>query len=147
MKISTKGRYGLRFMLDLALRQGERPIALREIAERMGVSEKYLWQIITPLKAGGLIRSAAGARGGYELARKPETITARDILHYLEGAIQLAPCKNGDEKCSRGGACAAEKFWKGLEAVIQGYLASTDLRQLADAQRQIEETNPVTYCI
>jgi Rrf2 family cysteine metabolism transcriptional repressor len=86
MKLSTRGRYGVRMMLELALHYGEGPILLKDIAERQGISEKYLWQLINPLKTTGLVNSLRGAHGGYVLAKAPEAISLKAILQILEGS-------------------------------------------------------------
>jgi len=85
MKLSTKGRYGVRLMLDLAAHYGERPVLLKEISQREDISEKYLWHLITPLKSAGLIHATRGAHGGYELAKAPSEITVKDVFEVVEG--------------------------------------------------------------
>ena len=92
MKLSTRGRYGLRAMLDIAINQGDGPTTLPSISERQGISVGYLEQLMVPLKKEGLIRSVRGAQGGYLLAREPEKITVGDIIRALEGPIAPVAC-------------------------------------------------------
>ena len=101
MKLSTRGRYGVRLMLDLALHYGEGPIFLKDIAERQGISEKYLWQLINPLKTTGLINSQRGAHGGYVLGKAPERISLKEILQILEGSLCLVDCVDNPSFCER----------------------------------------------
>lgn len=147
MKISTKGRYGLRFLLDLAVSENGHPVSLRDISSRQNISEKYLWQVIAPLKASGLITSTAGAHGGYELAKPASDITILDVLRVLEGGVDLVPCSPDAHTCERSEACVARTFWKGLETAISGYLKSFTLRQLADEQKKAQKKDAFTYCI
>ena len=92
MKISTKGRYALRLMLDIALVGGKAPVSLRDVAQRQDISDKYLEQIITPLSRAGLVRSVRGAGGGYLLTKSPEEYTVGEILRVLEGSLAPVTC-------------------------------------------------------
>src|SRR5450759_2500949 len=92
MKLSTKGRYGVRLMLDLASHFGEGPVILKQISQREEISEKYLWQLINPLKSVGLVRATRGAHGGYVLAKTPSEITVKDILQVVEGSLCIVEC-------------------------------------------------------
>jgi Rrf2 family cysteine metabolism transcriptional repressor len=94
MKLSTRGRYGVRLMLELALHYGEGPILLKDIAGRQGISEKYLWQLINPLKTAGLVNSLRGARGGYMLGKAPDAVSLKAILLILEGSLCLVDCRH-----------------------------------------------------
>ena len=139
MKLSTRGRYGVRLMLDLALHQGRGPVLLREIAKRQEISEKYLWQLINPLKAAGMINSLRGARGGYLLAKKPSEINLKQILAVLEGSLCLVDCVENPSNCERAPACITRDVWteasKGildvlesmtLEKMVEGHMKKTD---------------------
>jgi len=125
MKMSTKGRYGVRLMLDLALHNGEGPVLLKDIARRQGISEKYLWNLINPLKTVGLVQSIRGAHGGYKLAKKPSEISLKDIMRVLEGPLCLVDCVENPLTCERSPTCitrdvwceASESFLKTLEAM------------------------------
>lgn len=92
MKLSTKGRFGVRLMIDLALHSGRGPLLLKDIARRQGISEKYLWNLINPLKTVEHVRSIRGAHGGYRLAKQPAEISLKDIMRVLEGCLCLVDC-------------------------------------------------------
>lgn len=147
MKITTKGRYGLRFCMDLALYAENQPVSLRDASERMGVSEKYLWQIATPLKSDGLIRASAGAQGGYQLAKPAAELTTYDILRSVEGDLSLVAC----EKCARNERCATQPFWNDLAGQLTSTLRAHSIQSLADGQRQLNLANrtqtSLDYCI
>ena len=125
MKLSTKGRYGVRLMLDLALHNGEGPVLLKDIARRQGISEKYLWNLINPLKTVGFVKSIRGAHGGYKLAKNPAEISLRDIMQVLEGPLCLVDCVEDPSACERSPSCitrdvwceASQNFLKTLEAM------------------------------
>lgn len=123
MKISTKGRYGLTIMMDLAKRYGQGPIPLKSVAERHGLSEHYLEQLIAPLRNAGLVRSVRGAYGGYKLAKDPEDITAGDIIRVLEGPISLVEYTEEDDPARRD-------LWKRVRDAIAKELDSTTLASL-----------------
>ncbi len=128
MKITTKGRYGLRLMLDLAGCYGGQPVALKEIARRQDISEKYLEQIIQQLNRAGLISSVRGAHGGYSLSRSPQDISVGDILRSVE--VPLAPVECADDiACERSGSCAALPIWKEIKEAVEQVV---DHRTLAD---------------
>ena len=127
MKLSTRGRYGVLLMLDLALHTGEGPVLLREISRRQEISEKYLWQLISPLKAAGLVNSIRGAHGGYILAKKPSAINLKHILTLLEGPLSLVDCVNNPASCDRIAGCIARDVW--VEA-SEGVLATLEAMTL-----------------
>jgi len=131
MTISTKGRYGLRVLMDIAIHQKDGVVKLKEIAARQRVSVKYLWQVVNPLKAAGLVRVTRGAHGGFVLGKLPEAITVFEIVSILEGPVALADCvETGD--CDRAGGCAANLIWRRLTAtLVQAMQAIT----LAEAVR------------
>ncbi len=141
MKMSTKGRYGLRLMLDLAIHDHSRSkVALRDIADRQEISEKYLWQIANKLKKAGLIKAALGAAGGYSLAKPAEKITLADILKALEGYCLFTPCAQTASGCARSEFCASREVWDMLSAKVMGVFASVSLSDVAEKQRQLGET-------
>ncbi len=147
MKISTKGRYGVRFMMDLALNGVNTNVTLKKIAERQGISEKYLWQIVTPLKTAGLIRSVAGPGGGYSLTRTPATITLHEIIDALEGDGGLVDCLPASSVCSRSNSCAAREMWKDVEERIGRILDSLSLQDLVQKQLTLQERKSSNYVI
>jgi Rrf2 family protein len=136
MKLSTRGRYGVRLMLELALHYGEGPILLKEIAERQGISEKYLWNLINPLKAAGLINSLRGARGGYVLGRAPEAVTLREILRILEGSLCLVDCVDDPSFCQRSSSCISREIWGEASQNLQKTLDQTTLASMAARERK-----------
>ena len=145
MKVSTKGRYAVRVMLDLALHNSGEYIPLKEIAARQGITVKYLEQIIGMLNRAGFLQSLRGNNGGYRLTKAPEEYTIGSILRITEGDLRLTPCieENGQE-CERSETCAAMSFWTGLDKVIADYVESYTL---ADLMKQAEDTNWDYYVI
>lgn len=133
MRLSTRGRYGLRAMYDLALHYGEGPIPLKATAERQGVSEHYLEQLAACLRRAGLITSSRGAQGGYELARHPWEITIGDVVRALEGALDPAECVSEDgptDACGRADECTMRLVWKKLKDCMNRVLDSISLQDL-----------------
>ena len=114
MKISTKGRYALRLMLDLAVHGGDGlPVSLKDVSRRQQLSDKYLEQIVTPLSKAGLVRSMRGAGGGYLLTRRPEEYTVGEILRPLEGDLAPVECATDADFCERCGECVTVELWRG----------------------------------
>jgi Rrf2 family protein len=134
-------------MMDLAAHETEGNVTLREIASRQGISEKYLWQVVNPLKKSGLIRAAAGPGGGYALARTAATITLRDILAVLEGGDTLVACDRKPLGCPRSSACAARDMWREVEEKIAWVLTSVTLRDLGERQRAMTRNEAASYAI
>lgn len=144
MRISTRGRYGLRAMVDMALSSQDGPIPLRAIAERQGISDSYLEQVFTSLRKYGLVTAARGAQGGYELVRPPDQITVKDILAALEGPVILVHCNTDQSECERESFCPTRSFWVELRDVINDFLSATTLQDLADRATADE---PLMYYI
>ena len=138
MKLSTKGRYGVRLMLDLAVHAGNGPVSLRDIAARQEISEKYLSNIIPPLKSAGLLRAARGARGGYVLARSPREITLKDILLVLEGPMCLVECTEQPELCVRSDDCLVRDIWAEVAGKMLEALDSFTLESMIEKKKQRE---------
>ena len=136
MKLSTRGRYGVRLMLDLALHYGEGPIFLKDIAERQGISGKYLWQLINPLKAMGLISSQRGAHGGYILGKAPESISVKEILQILEGSLCLVDCVDNPALCERSLSCISRDIWGEASKNMQQTLEDTTLAAMVERQKE-----------
>ena len=128
MMISTKGRYGLRLMLDLATEGGERPVPVKEIAKRLNISEKFLEQIISPLSKAGLVKSIRGAQGGYILTRPAAEITAGDILRAAEGTI--APVECCDSGCDRSDGCITFGLYKKIQDAVDSVVDSVTLADM-----------------
>jgi len=135
MKLSTRGRYGVRLMLDLALHYGEGPILLKDIAERQGISEKYLWQLINPLKTTGLVNSLRGAHGGYVLGKSPEAISLKAILQILEGPLCLVDCVDNPALCDRSLSCISRDIWGEASKSMQQTLEDTTLAAMVERQK------------
>lgn len=141
MKMSTKGRYGVRLMLDLALHNGGGPVMLKDIARRQGISEKYLWNLINPLKTVGLVQSIRGARGGYKLAKKPSEISLKDIMKVLEGPLCLVDCVENPSTCERSPTCITRDVWCEASENFMKTLEAMTLEKLVDRHRgRIEAT-------
>ena len=133
MKISTKGRYALRLMLDLALSHAGEPISLKDIARRQDISEKYLEQIISVLNKAGFVNSVCGANGGYTLRRKPEEYTVGDILRLTEGSLAPVACiEEGGIDCEREADCVTVLVWKKINDAIEGVVDHITLQDLVD---------------
>ena len=136
MKISTKGRYALRLMLDIALVGGKAPVSLRDVAQRQDISDKYLEQIITPLSRAGLVRSVRGAGGGYLLTKSPEEYTVGEILRVLEGSLAPVSCAQDKLCCGRAEQCVTQEVWAEIAAAVS---AGVDHITLADLVRRYGE--------
>ena len=144
MKISTKGRYALRLMTDVAVHGGEEFVSLKDVAARQGISMKYLEQIAGLLCKAGVLRSGRGALGGYRLARAPESYTLGSILRLTEGGLEPVAClAHGTLNCTRGCGCATLPVWQGLDRVINEYLDGITLQDILDQQRQMYSNNYV----
>lgn len=133
MKISTKGRYALRTMLDLAMHDKGTLIPLKDISMRQGITIKYLEQVMTLLSKAGYVRSVRGAGGGYRLAREASDYTAGDILRVAEGNLAPVACLEDDvNQCARASECLTLGFWEGLAHVINEYVDSVTLEDLVN---------------
>ncbi len=139
MKISTKGRYALRMLLDLAENKDKGFISLKDIAERQGISKKYLEQIVTLLNHSKILKTNRGYQGGYSLAKEPAQYTVGQVLRITEGGLCPVPCLE-DEKnqCARSGFCMTLPIWSGLYNVINEYLDGITLQSILDDKRKVE---------
>lgn len=147
MKLSTRGRYGTRALLDLALHQGEEPILLKDIAERQQISLSYLEHLISPLIEGGIMRSSRGIGGGVSLAKPPEEIKLNEIIRLLEGSIAPAECVNSPGICNRSKSCVTRDIWGELKQAMDGILESTTLHDLVERQKKKEQPESTVYYI
>ena len=142
MKISTKGRYALRMMIDLAEHQGEGYVALKDIAKRQRISKKYLEQIVPILNRSDFLQTSRGYQGGYRLANLPMDYTIKDILELTEGSLAPVACLEGPSvNCDRSEFCSTLPMWKGLQKVINEYLEGITLQDLLDQQRELYVNN------
>jgi len=132
MKLSTRGRYGTRMMLDLAQHQGEGPVQIGEIAKRQDISVKYLEQLIIPLKKANYINSIRGPKGGHMLAIPPEKITVGEIVNILEGGIDLTDCIGNPEICPRAEHCVTRDIWTETTDAIYDKLNSITLAKMIE---------------
>lgn len=146
MKVSTRGRYGVRFMLDVAVHEDRGPVALRDVARRQGLSEKYLWQVLAPLKAVGLVRSVRGAGGGYVLSRPARKISVRDIVVTLEGESLLVDATKSPE-WERSEAYVTREMWKEFEDRLTEMMEAITLQDLVEKQKAREQISVPTYSI
>lgn len=132
MLISTKGRYALRAVVDIAENSAANRVSLRSVAERQGISEKYLEAIVKPLVVSGVLTSVRGKNGGYQLSRSADHITAGEVVRAVEGELATSHCEglNGGA-CDREATCRTANFWAGLEDVVNTYLDSTTIADLS----------------
>ena len=139
IRISTKGRYGTRLMLALALSYGKTPVLLKEIAQQEEISEGYLQHIIDSLKGAGMIHSNRVGHGGYTLTRPPADITLHEILSVLEGSISLVECVEKPEVCSRSGSCVSRDVWTELGKKLSDTLSGITLNDMVERKNQKSE--------
>lgn len=135
MKISTKGRYALRLMLDLAMSELGTPVPLRDVSRRQGISDKYLEQIVTPLTRMGLLRSVRGAQGGYLLTRAPQEYTVGEILRPLEGSLAPVSCVDGSACCEKSDSCATLDVWRKIQVAVLDVVDNISLADLVETQK------------
>mgnify|MGYP001389580731 CR=1 FL=1 len=138
--ITTRSRYGLRLLVELAERGASGPVDLKTIAASQDIPELYLAKLVVPLKAAGLLRAARGAHGGYELAKPPRDIDLLAVVEVLEGRSSLLDCTAEPELCPRSGECRTLPVWKGLDKAVKDYLRGISV---ADAAR----APSLDYCI
>ena len=140
MKISTKGRYGMRILIDLALHEGTEPRMLRDIAKSQGLSEKYLSRLIIELRQAGMVESVRGARGGYHLAKNPKEITLLEIIEVMEGPVGIVNCVYKDNKkfCDRIETCGPREVLALVNEKIRQVLADSTLQDMLDRQAEID---------
>lgn len=133
MRVSTKGRYALRMLVDLAEHKNDGYIALKDIAERQKISKKYLEQIVPVLNKTKILKTNRGYQGGYRLAVDPDKCTVGEVLRLTEGSLAPLPCIEGDEvACDRHIDCSTLYIWQGLKKVVSDYLDSITLQDILD---------------
>lgn len=133
MRISTKGRYAIRVMLDLAKQSSEEYIPLLDIAKRQGISEKYLESIVAVLSKNDFLRSLRGKGGGYKLVKRPEEYTIGSILKLMEGSFAPVAClEKKPNRCERAAECETLKMWAGLEKITEEYFEGITLADLME---------------
>lgn len=140
MKLSTKGRYGVKAMVDLALHYGGDPVSIKSISERQGISEYYLEQLFSPLRKSKLINSIRGAQGGYMLSREPKDITVAEIMEVLEGPIEISNCVEGNS-CNNLDCCATRLLWAKIKNSIDSVTKSTTLEDIVNDYKKMNSVN------
>lgn len=144
MKLSTRTRYGIRAILELAENYGKGPLQIRTIAQRQAISVKYLEQLMTMLKSAGFVRSIRGSKGGYVLAKAANQIKLSDCFNALEGIVTTAECVDNDSFCARAADCVVRDVWAQVQKAIESVLESVTLQDLVDKAR---EKNALNYNI
>lgn len=143
MKLSTKGRYGLRAMIDLARYSEEEPVSISSVATRQGISERYLEQLVSLLKKAGLVKSIRGASGGYVLARAMNEISVGDILRALEGNLEPVQCAAfySEDGCSASGGCVTKYVWQKINDSINHTVDEIKLDELVRESKSLNTEN------
>jgi Rrf2 family cysteine metabolism transcriptional repressor len=147
MKLSARGRYGTRVLLDLALHGGKEPVPLKDIARRQQISLLYLEHLIAPLVAAGVMRSTRGPRGGVCLARLPQEIRLSEVIGLLEGSLVAVDCVSDPEACPRSELCVTRDIWSELKKAMDGVLESITLQDLVERQKGKEQSAEKMYYI
>ena len=141
MRLSTKSRYGVRALFDIAFNSGNLPAQIQDISRRQDISPRYLEQIFQKLKKKGILKSKRGPQGGYYLARRPEEITVRDIIQATEGDILLVDCTGEKKKkkgeCAFEGGCVTQTVWQEASTRLQEYFSSITLKDLCDRGQEM----------
>jgi Rrf2 family protein len=138
MKLSTRAKYGIHAMLDLAMSRSGEPQSIKSIAERQGIPEQYLEQLVGLLRREGLVSSVRGAQGGYLLAKAPEEVTMAELMRVLEGPIALSDCLEDRGCCERSVACSARRVWERLSQSIDRVLRSVTLEDMLEDHRRLQ---------
>ena len=146
MKLSTKGRYGARASLELALRYGSGPIMVREIAASQDISERYLEHILNALRAAGLVKSTRGARGGYELINEPSGTTIGEIICSLEGPLEIVPCIRANG-CPKSSQCVMCEIWNKIKSSIDNIIDKITLEDMVIRHHELQNKNEPEYVI
>ena len=140
MKLSTKGRYGVKAMVELAINYGGAPLSIKTISKRQNISEYYLEQLFSPLRKAKLITSIRGAQGGYVLSREPKDITVAEIMYVLEGPIEIAECIDG-VSCDHLDCCATRLLWAKIKNSIDDVMKSVTLQDIVNDYERIKTNN------
>ncbi len=141
MKLSSRSRYGLRAVLDLALEYGKGPLQIKTIASRQDISNKYLEQLMTILKTSGLVRSLRGPKGGYMLAKPPNEVKLDEVFTVLEGPLVTVECLQHPKFCPRCAECITRQVWSDVQDAILGVLETINLQDLVDRVRAVDNSD------
>ena len=136
MKVSTKGDYGVRALVELAHRYGQGPLQSAEIASRQEIPETYLDQLLTTLRRAGFIRSVRGPQGGHALIREPHEVNLNEVMVALEGSLAPIPCVDDPDACTKEGGCVQREVWERVRDATQEILQSVSIADLAEKERQ-----------
>jgi Rrf2 family protein len=143
LKLSTKGRYGLRALIDLALYSENETVSIQSIARRQNISDSYLEQLMRKLRSAGLIVSVRGAQGGYKLARPANEISVGDVLRALEGSLEAVTCGGEDNSCQGADLCVTKFVWERINSSIRDTVDSIKLSQLVEESRLMREKGQI----
>jgi len=146
MKLSTKGRYGARAALELAIRYQKGPVMVKDIAENQDISERYLEHILNSLRVSGLVKSTRGAHGGYELSRPPALITLGEVIRSLEGPIEIVSCTQ-NKTCSRSQSCVTYGIWCKVRDAVENVLDSVTLADMVKNHESLQRDSVNEYII
>ncbi len=136
MKLSTKTTYGTKALLNIASRQGQGPVLLKDVAREEQIPRQYLEQVVTPLRIAGLLNSVRGAGGGFVLAKQPSQITLGEVVQILEGSLSLVECVDSPEACARSAeGCVTRDLWRETGSAVKKGLNSLTLQDLIERQR------------
>jgi Rrf2 family protein len=147
MKLSTRGRYAARLMLDLALRYDEGFVLLKDVAARQDISRKYLGHLIAPLRVGGFVTASRGAHGGYRLARSPSEIRLGDVIRAVEGDLALVECVASPDICENAESCVTRDIWAAMSSNVTGLLDSITLQDMVERHKQKQAHEPLMWNI
>ena len=143
LKLPTKGRYGLRALIDLALYSENETVSIQSIARRQNISDSYLEQLMRKLRSAGLIVSVRGAQGGYKLARPANEISVGDVLRALEGSLEAVTCGGEDNSCQGADLCVTKFVWERINSSIRDTVDSIKLSQLVEESRLMREKGQI----
>ncbi len=141
MKLSTRTRYAVRAIIELAQNNSNKPLQLKIIAQRQDISVKYLEQLMAILRSAGFVRSIRGSKGGYVLARAANQIKLNEVLHRLEGTVSTVECVENEDYCSRSANCASRYLWVQVEQAIEKVLEAITLQDLVDKANDEKKLN------
>ena len=141
MKLSTRTRYAVRAIVELAQNDNNRPLQLKIIAQRQEISVKYLEQLMAILRSAGFVRSIRGSKGGYVLAKAPNQIKLNEVMHRLEGTVATVECVENEDYCSRSADCASRYLWVQVEQAIEKVLEAITLQDLVDKANDEKKLN------
>ena len=147
MRLSTKGRYGFRALLELALSYGQGPVHLKDIAAKQQISLKYLEQLIASLRAAGFVKSIRGAKGGYLLTRPPQEISLSEVFQALEGSLAPVACVDDAGACLRANFCVTRDVWKEMKEALDKVLGPLTLKDLVEKHREKTKPQELMYYI